>query len=211
MAEAWATRFRGLLADITGRASASHGYPPRAIETAESRTGIRFPGPLREYYLSVGRHKINRAHNRLLPPDALFVAQGRLVFMEENQSVVYWGVLATAAVDPVVFQTTEPDDGDWQAESKCSRFLSAMLCWQAVGGGLPYIGYCDPIAPPAARRLTRDWPAAGRMGGLSAFVRNGQVVCVLDEGAFALLHVGASSRRSFQALAAELGMPVHEV
>jgi hypothetical protein len=54
VAEAWANRFRGLLADITGRAAPSHGYPARAVESAEARLGARLPGPLRDYYLSVG-------------------------------------------------------------------------------------------------------------------------------------------------------------
>jgi hypothetical protein len=141
----------------------------------------------------------------------LFVSQGRLVFMEENQAVVYWGVRSrTAAVDPVVFQTADPEEGDWLAESKCSRFLTAMLCWQAVGGGLPYIGYSNPIDFAAARRLARNWPRVGHLGGLSAYVRAGQVMCVFDERAFCLLHIGARSHRDFQALVKELGVPVHE-
>jgi hypothetical protein len=212
VAEAWANRFRGLLADIIGRAAPSHGYPVRAVETVEARLGARLPGPLRAYYLSVGRHEINRAHNRLWPPTALEVCGGRLIFMEENQCVVYWGVRSrTTAADPVVQQTADLEDGDWFAESPCSEFLSGMMCWQAVCGGLPHIGYSDPLAPVAARRLTRGWPPAGRMGGLSAFVRDGQVVCVLSEGESVLLHVGARSHRNFQAVAAELGVPINEL
>jgi hypothetical protein len=207
----WADRFRGLLASITGRAAAGHGYPAHAVESAEARLGIRLPTPLREYYLSVGRHQINRAHNRLWPPDALEISRGRLVFMEENQCVVFWGVGSrSAAADPVVFQTTDLEDGGWSAESSCSQFLPAMLCWQAVSGGLPHIGYSDPLAPGAARRLTRGWFPAGRIGELAAFVRDGQVVCILEEGEAALLHAGSRSRRDFQALASELGVPAHE-
>jgi hypothetical protein len=85
-----------------------------------------------------------------------------------------------------------------------------MLCWQAVSGGLPHIGYSDPIATGAARRLTRGWTPAGRIAGLSAFVRGGQVLCVLDDGGSKLLHVGARSRRDFLALTSELGVGVNE-
>jgi hypothetical protein len=166
---------------------------------------------LRDYYLSVGRHKINRAHNRLWPPEALEISQGRLVFVEENQCVVFWGVRSrTAAKDPVVFQTTDLEDGDWFAETRCSVFLTAMMCWQAVAGGLSHIGYSDHLSPAAARRLMRGWSPAGRMAGLSAFVKEGQVVCVLDERDAAVLHVGSRSRRGFQALQSELGVGIHE-
>jgi hypothetical protein len=211
VADGWADRFRGLLADIVGRTAPSHGYSAHAVAAAEARLGAPLPGPLRDYYLSVGRHKINRAHNRLWPPDALEISQRRLVFMEENQCVVFWGVRSrTAASDPVVFQTTDLEEGDWFAEAPCSEFLAAMMCWQAVGGGLPHIGYSDRLSRAAARRMTRGWSAAGRMGGLSAYAREGRVVCILDEGDSALVHVGSRSRRDFRALESELGLAVHE-
>jgi hypothetical protein len=212
MAGAWAKQFRGLLADITGRAAQSHGYPPRAVEAAEARLGVGLPGPLRDYYLSVGRHAINRAHNRLLPPDGITVSQGRLVFMEENQQVVFWGVQTRSrAADPVVFKTNDPEDGDWWLpEARCSQFLSAMMCWQAVGGGLPHGGCTDPVDSTVARRALRGWRLVGRMFDLSAFVRDGRTVCVvISEGEDALLHFAARSRRVFQSLGAELGVEVN--
>lgn len=212
MAEAWAEKYHKLVADVTGRAAPSHGYSARALDSAEARLGVRLPGPLRDYYLSVGRHKINCAHNRLWSPDALEVSQGRLVFMEENQGVVFWGVRRrSTAADPVVFQTTDPEDGDWAAESACSQFLPAMLCWQAVNGGLPYIGYSDPLAPAVARRLMWGWPPVGRIGELFAFVRDGRVVCLLDEGESALLHLCAGRRQDFRALVEGLNVGIHEM
>ena len=116
MAERFAESYRKLLAAITGRASAAHGYPLRAIEAAEARLGFAIPEALRDYYLSVGRHELNRVHNRLWSPDDLEVSHGRLVFLEENQCVVYWGVRSrTTAADPVVSQTMDLDDGEWFA------------------------------------------------------------------------------------------------
>jgi len=132
MAAKFADQYRKLLADITCRGTSRQGYPLRAIEAAESQLGLRIPKPLRDYYLSVGRHELNRVHNRLLPPDALEIAQGRLIFMEENQCVFFWGVRSrTAAADPIVFQTTDLDEGNWVAEAPCSQFLSGMLCCHA--------------------------------------------------------------------------------
>jgi hypothetical protein len=207
----WASAFRQLLADIVGRAGPSHGYSLAAVEQAETRLGVKLPGPLRDYYLSVGRHKLNQVHNRLLPPARMYIAQRRLVFMEENQWVVYWGVRSRSrAADPVVFQTTDPSDDSWAAESPCSQFLSAMLCWQAVCGGLPHIGYCERIKAAAARPLLKRWPFVGRMSELSAFARSGQVACLLIDGKSALVQIGTRSRRDFQALVSELGVAVRE-
>ncbi|HEX4610862.1 MAG TPA: hypothetical protein VH092_21915 [Urbifossiella sp.] len=133
MAGRFAEEYRRVLAAITGWAGSAHGYSLRAVEAAEGRLGFGIPEALRDYYLSVGRHALNRVHNRLWPPDALEVSRGRLVFLEENQSVVYWGVpRRTTAADPMVSQTMDLDDGGWAADARCSRFLPAMLCWYAV-------------------------------------------------------------------------------
>jgi hypothetical protein len=207
----WARQYRRLLADIVGQVAASHGYPLAAVKAAESRLGLRLAPPLRDYFLSVGRHKINHKHNRLLAPNALWVAQGRLVFMEENQNVVYWGIRrGSTAADPVVFQTTDPQDDDWFAEVPCSQFLAAMLCWQAVSGGLPNIGYSDWVDAGACLRKLKAWPRVGRFRALSAFARGGQVVCVEQSDSSALIHVGARNKMAFTNLATEIGVSIHE-
>jgi hypothetical protein len=66
-----------------------HGYPLQTIQKAEQRLGVRLPQALRDYYLKVGWHRLNRIHNRRLSPKNIFVDNGCLVFMEENQVVVY--------------------------------------------------------------------------------------------------------------------------
>jgi hypothetical protein len=202
-----------LLTDIIGRAATSHGYSLAAIEAAESRLGGNLPKALRDYYLSAGRHDINRVHNRLVELQALCVERRHLVFMEENQGVVYWGVrFKSAAANPTVLQTLDPDDEDetWNAEARCSEFLAAMLCWQAVNGGMRYIGYSNWVEPKAWAPSLKEWSLAGRIRGLSAFVRSGRVVCAETDDASVLLHVGARNKRDFQALRSEIGVGIHE-
>ncbi|QEL13321.1 hypothetical protein [Limnoglobus roseus] len=210
MAGSFAERYRKLLADITGNSSSNYGYSLRAVETAEVQLGLRIPDALRDYYLSVGRHELNHVHNRILSPDDLSVSQRRLVFQEENQCVLYWGVRArTTAVDPMVFQTMDFEDGDWVAETRCSQFLPGMLCWYATGS-MPHAGYSDQMDAVVARRLMRGWPLAGRSGVHSAFVRNGQVVCVEESGAGVMMSLGTRSSKDFKALVSELGIGIHE-
>jgi hypothetical protein len=48
---------------------------------------------------------LNQCYNRLLAPAEVFVESGRIVFMAENQAVVYWAVKGTSENDnPVVEQ-----------------------------------------------------------------------------------------------------------
>lgn len=212
MVEKFADGYRKLLAAIIGRASSAHGYPLRAIEAAETRLGITIPAALRDYYLSVGRHELNRVHNRLWPPDELEVLRGRLVFLEENQSVIYWGVRRrTTAADPLVSQTMDLDEGEWLAEVRCSLFLPAMLCWYAAACWMPHTGYTDEMPHATARRLVRGWPSAGRSAVHSAFVRGRRVVSIEESGSGVVVRLGTRSRRDFDALVSEFGIAVHKV
>lgn len=207
----FADGYRKVLAAITGRTSSNHGYPVRAVEAAETRLGFAIPEALRDYYLSIGKHELNRVHNRLRPPDDLDVSNGRLVFQDENQCVLFWGVRCrTAASDPVVVRTEDLDDGDWVAEVRCSQFLPGMLCWYAAGGTMPHRGYTDDMPAVAARRLVRGWPTAGRSAMHSAYVRDGQVVSIEDSVGGVVLRLGTRSRREFDALVAEFGVTIHE-
>lgn len=210
MAGKFAEVYRQLLAAITGRKSSNHGYSPREVEAAEAELGLRIPEALRDYYLSVGKHELNRIHNRVLPPEDLSVSQGRLVFMEENQCVVFWGVRArTTAIDPKVFQTMDVDDGDWRAETRCSQFLPGMLCWYATGT-MPFRGYSEEMSALEARRLVKGWPSAGRSGVHTAFERRGQIVCIEDSGAGVVVRLGTRSSKEFKALVSEFGIALHE-
>ncbi|MBA4190760.1 MAG: hypothetical protein C0467_22470 [Planctomycetaceae bacterium] len=209
MAGRFADGYRSVLAAITGRASSAHGFPLRAVEAAEARLGFAIPEALRDYYLSVGRHELNRVHNRLWPPDDLEVHEGRLVFLEENQCVLYWGVpRRTSAADPVVSQTFDLDDAEWMREVRCSLFLPAMLCYYAASW-MPHSGYTDEMPHATARRLVRGWPSAGRSGVHSAFARPGQVVTVEEAGSGVVVRLGTRSRRDFDALVSEFGVGVH--
>jgi hypothetical protein len=132
--------------------------------------------------------------------------------MEEKQCVVFWGTpIRSRAFDPRVFQTSDLEDGDWYDEARCSVFLSAMMCGQAVGGGLPHVGIAEPIPWREAQRALRDWRPVGRVRDLSASVLPGRVVCVLRDGKAAILHVAARSGRNLRALAGDLGVAIDEV
>ena len=107
--------------------------PEARVRRAEKRLGFSLPSALRDYLRLAGEAKENREHNRLLSPEALVVEDGYLVFMEENQSVVDWGIpLALARqADPVVWQCVNGDAPKWYSEKMCfSEFILRNLAWQ---------------------------------------------------------------------------------
>jgi hypothetical protein len=97
------------------------------------------PGALRDYFRLAGEARENREHNRLLPPEELVVEDGCLVFMEENQSVVDWGIPVAQAgkADPEVWQRVNGDAPEWHSEDmRFSEFILKNLAWQRGVEGL---------------------------------------------------------------------------
>jgi len=71
----------------------------------------------------------------------------KLVFMEENQSVAFWGIQKAdlGAVDPVVREGGNAEPIEWYSEGYClSRFLMAIWNWAMTGEQeLPEAGQPD--------------------------------------------------------------------
>jgi hypothetical protein len=109
------------------------GLSPRTLLAAERRLKLKFPIALTEYYLLAGKLALNREHNRLFAPSALVVRNQKLIFMEENQVVVFWGmdIDDLSRPDPNVFQATREEPLDWHSEGlPFSDFILKMWRWQ---------------------------------------------------------------------------------
>lgn len=71
------------------------GCQENQISELETKLNLSLPQKLRDYYLELGiNESINYSHNRLLKPDneVGFSDDRYLVFYEENQASVYWGI-----------------------------------------------------------------------------------------------------------------------
>ena len=181
------------------------------IENAESRLAIKLPGSLKEYYLVAGREKrVNQFHNRLLPPEKLFVDSGRVVFMEENQWVVVWGVPAGQDVkaDAAVFQgVNRRDKGiEWHPEhDSCCTFLNVMAIWHAsFGGAAPNtaVGYVDEGIARAT--LDDQWQLVGEVNAMRAYKQSGGAVCFLKWEDFVQKKRNLPPWRAFAVAATEI-------
>jgi hypothetical protein len=111
------------------------GVSEEAFAQAESRLGLRLPVALREYFLIAGNaDDANRMHNVLFRLDEFFIEDGFLVFMEENQAVVHWGIPVDRLdePDPDVWQRVNGPEPVWYSEElPFSSFMMKNLAWQA--------------------------------------------------------------------------------
>ena len=133
--------YRDTFATVGILLGSQDGCPSADVDNAERRLGIKLPVSLKAYYLLSGREKrLNQFHNRLLPPAMMFADSDYVVFMEENQRVVFWGTLGTreAKDDGPVFQGVNVRDKaiDRHPEHEsCFTFLNVMAIWHASFGG----------------------------------------------------------------------------
>lgn len=113
----------------------SDGSSEAEISRAESRLGLQLPASVRSYFRIAGNlAELNRSHNQLFALSELIVEDGFLIFMEENQAVVRWGIRISQLpnVDPEVWQQVNSKPPRWYSEEiKFSEFIVGMFDWQA--------------------------------------------------------------------------------
>lgn len=178
--------YRDIFATVGVQLRSEDGCASAELEDAERRLGIKIPVSLKEYYLLSGREKrINQFHNRLLLPEKWSIDSSHLVFMEENQSVVYWGISAApeSKTDAGVFQGVNLRDKgiDWHAEhDSCFTFLNVMAIWHASFGGAAAntaVGYVQE--EPARSTLEEGWQFVGEVNAMRAYKQVGRAICFL--------------------------------
>lgn len=183
------------------------------MAAAAKSLGVVVPPALNDYYAVAGNEKrFNHSHNRLLSIKDWYVNKKRLVFMEENQAVVLWGVSTGNPQndDPPVSQSVNDDDEmQWYQEDRhCSVFIAVMLHYQAVSGGFSHYASA-PIPPGLKRKMKAGWTCYGTSNRLTAYSRQNQVVCV--EPDLGLLAAG-KFQKDLIAIGSDLGLSldVHE-
>ena len=111
---------------------AADGIPELELRKAETKLGVQLPRSLRTLYLAIGAvRQLCSIHNVILGPKGLIIEDGYLLFMEENQSVVSWGMkVSSLAIDnPRVWQRNN-SSGVWYPEDKTlTELLGSMFAW----------------------------------------------------------------------------------
>jgi hypothetical protein len=202
-------RLESTFATLVRPLTPEDGQPESDLSDAEARLGLTLPSVLRKYYRLAGRYdRFNRAHHRLRRPERWSVDGGKLVFLEENQCVVVWGVDASNSPDddPPVYQGQDVrgQPTEWYRQhERCSAFLLVMLHLQAIWGGYEHLGGSD-IPPAALEKFLEGWTFAGRINELRAYSREGGAACVIDGEGSMQLQVGGRTERDFEAMVDEL-------
>src|SRR5215213_2524544 len=108
MAGPFIDRFRGIVEPLFGRRFAEgDGIPEAELDAVPGRCGYELPEALRDFYAVLGHFDpVLGPHHRFYPPGGLTRMDGKLVFCEENQVVVYWGYDEDLGwrTDPPVYQ-----------------------------------------------------------------------------------------------------------
>lgn len=183
---------------------------PHAITKAEQSLAITAPRALREFYLLAGKARdFTTVYDQFLPPADWSVQDGKLVFVEENQDVVRYGVDCAAGTsdDPPVWITVTGDAADWhQVCDSCSEFIAVMLLWQAsFGEALPHAA-SGLAGPNTLRTLDKGWHHVGTVNEMRAYTRPGHAACHVEWSDGMRLFVGALTDEALWALEAELGI-----
>ncbi|MEW6735974.1 MAG: hypothetical protein AB1489_32065 [Acidobacteriota bacterium] len=157
------------------------GTPFEIILKEEQRLEVKLPDALREFYVIAGQlDKFNKAHNTLYDPSEWFIDDNKLVFMEENQAVVFWGIEINKETgdNPPVYQGVNANKIEWSLEhKKLSEFLITMLYWQVVNGGHKYGAYAE-INLNELNKLKENWLFVGQINELQTFAKNGKAMCI---------------------------------
>ena len=212
------SEYRQLFKEVGQPLSSRDGIPESRITAAEKRLGSHLPVSLREYYLVAGSEKkLNLAFNRLYEVSEWELDSGKLVFMEENQATVRWGVTVRSrpADDPQVLQSQLCQGAyeDWEPEhDSCAVFLKFMICMHAsFGGGLECTASAA-IPETLQKTLDESWRFMGEVKKMRAYTREGQVVCFSPWKDFFgskpiwRVFAGAASRQALEAIQRDLAV-----
>jgi hypothetical protein len=114
------------------------GTEEARIAEAENALQLRLPVALRQYYRLLGQaDALNTIHNFFHHVEDLRIEDGCLIFMDENQSAVSWGVRLSDMheEDPIVWQRNNTRLVEWYSEEKpFSALMESMFDWYQKEG-----------------------------------------------------------------------------
>ena len=133
---------------------------------------------------------------------------GKLVFLEENQCVVFWGVEASRSPDddPPVYQGPNVRGRADRMVSGARDLLRVPARDAPLAGRLGRLRAHRRVGRHARglERFLAGWTPAGRVNELRAYNREGGAACVLEGEVTSQLYVGGWTGRDFEAIEAEL-------
>jgi hypothetical protein len=125
------SHFREIFGSEPGPAD---GLGEESVQARLAQRGLHIPQALFDYYAVAGYHWVNKKQNRLRPIEELDWYSDWLIFMDDDQGLVSWGIQRQdlSSSDPVVWQGILGEEIDWfQEDLTLSEFLIEM-CREAL-------------------------------------------------------------------------------
>lgn len=198
---------------------ANHGYPEAMVAALEARLQIQLPASLRQYYLSLGNNKaVNDSFNRLTSFGEIgFSEDEHLIFYEENQAVVLWGIAKAELQqdNPAVYGTYDSAREEWFTDSDTTEhFLLSMAWWNGALGGLTYTAFTDleeDLTPKHITLVTSNWEEQKGISNqlLRFFTNDYEDILVLtteQDGAINGVYIGTNNEERYQSILSTLNM-----
>lgn len=156
---------------LLGRAlTKNDGVRPSELDKVELKLGFTLPKILRDLYLLAGKNTmLMESFNRFALPSQLQRDENKIVFLEENQNICYWGFeINLENHNPKVYQLL--NENEWYEEQiPLIEFLTVMLYYQCAQGGYEYFGI-STITDEDLEILTHtEWEDVVRYNGLQMY------------------------------------------
>jgi hypothetical protein len=190
------------------------GLRQRQLSAAERRLGFALPMLLRQFFLRVGKRRdLTRKYHRLLSPGELRVPAETLLFFEQSQQVVYWGIKVAdvGVADPPVWQANSHTKKrlSWYPDhDHLSDFFITMLYRQFLEYGENSGAML--ISKQTLSAIRRGWPEfklrGKNLGAMELFARDGQALCVFRQGQQLELLAAGRTEQEFLDIGQRLGL-----
>jgi hypothetical protein len=202
--------YEQVFCDLGRPLRSSDGEPEKSIRREESRLGIAIPAALRTFYRVAGRATdFNAVCDRFRPPSEWTLDGNHLIFAEEQQVVVLYGVRIDKPelTDPPVLMATRSSSLLWyKVSASVSEFASVYMLWNATfGGAMECVGSALATRGVAAK-LRRDWLCIGEVNRMRAYLQPSRAACYLKWNDGWRVFVGTCSEADMCIVANELGI-----
>ncbi|MCT6868763.1 hypothetical protein [Apibacter sp.] len=146
------------------------GVKPSELDKIEIKLGTTLPNILRDLYLLVGKNNmLMESFNRFALPSQLQKDGNKIVFLEENQNICYWGFeIDQENVNPKVYQLL--NENEWFEEQiPLIEFIIVMLYYQCAQGGYEFFGISNISDEDLEIFIHTEWEDAVRYNGLQIY------------------------------------------
>lgn len=148
----------------------SDGVKSSELDKVESKLGFALPDIIRDLYLMIGKNgMLMESFNRFALPTQLQRDDNKIVFLEENQNICYWGFeIDPENTNPKVYQLL--NENEWYEEQiPLIEFLKVMLYYQCAQGGYEYLGISNISEEDFEIFIHTEWEDVVRYNGLQIY------------------------------------------